>query len=174
MKNYKLKFSKKHKLPLLILVLLFASINVYSLTLWENTELGMTPENVLKKVPNAEKVKEGNILKNDARELIRIKNKKIADKNFKASFYFLKNKLYQVTLQRNKICSYEDNLNLFKKIEKRLDKRYENRLEYNVDSSKMNKRAKAIWKEGNLKIIVLLLPITKDKSILNIIYKEFK
>lgn len=152
-----------------IILILFAR-SVHAQMLWGGTVYGMSTQEVLKVVPNAKMMDRGHYLQGGAKELIRADNIYIVNKKFYASFFFIKNKLEQVTLTLDKI-SFNDALLTFESLTEALRGKYGVELKREIDKISVLKQASATWMSGKTNINVLAITVGDNPAILNINYQ---
>jgi hypothetical protein len=139
--------------------------------LWDGTSYGMSKEEVLKVVPGARMVNDGDSLAGGAKELIRTENIKIVNELFNAKFFFLGNKLDQVTLTLRDKVPFHKVLIIFDSLTEALRSKYGAELNNKIDKISLLKKADATWMVGKTNINVLAIAVGDHPAILNINYQ---
>jgi hypothetical protein len=156
---------------LLNIILLCYANYAIAQALWDGTYYGMSKQEVLKTVPGARIIYDGDCLAGGAKELIRAENIKIVNELFNAKFYFINNKLEQVTLTlRNKAPFYKVII-IFDSLTEALRSKYGAELDKKIDNTSILKQARATWMAGKTNINMLAMTVGDHPAILNINYQ---
>ncbi|ESQ89857.1 hypothetical protein ABAC460_11180 [Asticcacaulis sp. AC460] len=91
-----------------VLVLACLPAAAMAQALWRNVDYGMTKSQVATAQPSARPSTEKESLRNGATCDLAIDNQMVADRPFRACFYFLNTKLHQVTLSAQSPATKED------------------------------------------------------------------
>ncbi len=139
--------------------------------LWQTASYGMTVAQIEKAFPEAKEPSEKpGVLGTGAIELLTIQNISLANRSFKASFYFKNKKLDQVTLTLTESLSYQVALGTFENLADSL------RAKYGKETSKKNSQgllemSEINWMAGRTNINLFLLAVAKNPATLNINYQ---
>ncbi len=164
----------KHLLPMvLVFALVLGSIeSSLSQTLWQDTACGMSPEEVLKAVPNSKLVTDGRVVRNiEGVELVRLDTIEIVKQNFDVGFFFKDQKLCSVFINLTDKISYTSACSAFEQLCAALRSKYGDEL--SSEDKGYFKRRK--WNSGNANISLtafnMNIGLSSDSpAILNIIY----
>jgi hypothetical protein len=153
-----------------IVVISFANYAIAQ-QLWDGTSYGMSKDDVLKVVPGARIINDGDSLAGGAKELIRAEHIKIVNELFNAKFFFFRNKLDQVTLSLRDKAPFHKFLIIFNSLTEALRSKYGSELAFKIDKISLLKRAEATWMVGKTNINVLAMTVGDHPAILNINYQ---
>lgn len=137
-----------------------------NIALWGQTNAGMSLDDLLKTVQDAHIVNDGGRLCGGALELARIDNFPLFGCHFSVIFYFDKNELCQVTIERTDDTPHGDNTIMFNNVFTALLAKYGSTLsrfdsEYSTEAN---------WLNGKTNI---LLYLSKDEqSTLKVVYQH--
>lgn len=145
-------------------------------TLWHNTRAGMSVDQVRALVPEAQSVtnnsKENGLHVGSqlAPELLHVENFSLLNHSFSASFYFLDNHLYQITLKdedTQEIDKTYDNLVVA------LNAKYGKALEFSRKDDALATTRKALWlcKRTSVKLLLMKIGSDDPHPLLNVFYK---
>lgn len=154
-----------------LIVLMMISISAQAQPLWGLTASGMNPEKVIKNVKGARHIQDGSTLGTGAKELIRIDDFRVVNESFKVMFYFIKNKLTQVTLNLNDERSFSSTLIVFDSLVDTLRSKYGTEISMYADSRSILKKAEANWVCGRMNINLLVLTVGDSPATLNLNYQ---
>ncbi len=165
---------KKTKLHLVLMALFLVrlSTSAFSQMLWGEAHYGMTFEHVQRLHPEAATPgSNGQTLASGAVEKLRIGDHEFMGKRFTVGFYFLHDKLSQVTVSMDPTrYSGEEMGEVFPEIVKAFTARYGTETERRDLSNTPFKHRKAIWETGETRITVLHMQ-AKDFYLLNVVYQ---
>lgn len=162
---------KQFKLFTLGAMLAFCTFDASAQVLWRTANYGMTVSQIEKAFPEAKEPGEKpGVLGTGAIELLTIQNISLADRSFKASFYFKNKKLDQVTLSLTESLPYEVAIGTFENLADSL------RAKYGKETSKKNTQglfemSEINWMVGKTNINLFLMAVTKTPATLNINYQ---
>lgn len=139
-------------------------------TLWGKSQYGMTAEQVKAVFPNAENPAKPSQLGNGAKALLSLPGVQIAGTTFRANFYFLSEKLVQVTLTSQDRGQFDTVLRTFETIEELLRAKYGREIQREVKRGTLS-QASATWMSGSTNVSVLAMGVAEHDAILNINYQ---
>ncbi len=137
--------------------------------LWDGTRYGMTVEEVKTAVPAAIVPTRPDRLHNGAVELLRRDDVKILGHDFRASFFFLHNRLDEVMLSLKNPGRFGAAMLVFESLSDALRARYGRELSRSVERHPLN-RAQAAWIAGRTDIAMLVFAIGDNEAVLTITY----
>jgi hypothetical protein len=156
------------------LLLLFVAADASGQTLWQNATYGMSIEDVLHKIPKTERVTAGGHLGTGGTlgtELVRIPGFEFVDAQFTVHFYFLNDKLAQVTLGLDRQVPYATARAVFDRLLLKFRTQYgRERLEEKQAGPLAS--SDADWLLDEIKINVVLLGLPGTPPLLNVNYQR--
>jgi|GEM_PF-1281827 len=156
---------------ILLIVILMMSISARAQALWGETTVGMTPSEVIKIVEGSHLIEDGSTLETGATELVRLDDLRVVKELFKARFYFIDDKLSQVTLSLNKERSFPLSLLVFQSLTDALSSKYGKVISRNIDSRSSLKIAKASWLSDGTHINLQLVAVDDAPTSFNLNYQ---
>ena len=160
----------------IIVLLLTIQINVFSepVVLWGSTHLGMTPDEVLTTVPDSRPnfVSEGDELVDGAVPLIVRDGFQLVGEEFQVFFYFIDQRLIQVTLDYSQGQTFHDAKRVFDSLLTALRVRYGQELsndEHNFEG--VMRVLKTQWISGRTSVLLRLLSLPDLPPILRVVYQ---
>lgn len=147
------------------------SANVQSLSLWKESEYGMSPAQIQELFPNAQPPSDPNELYGGAWELLRISDVEIVGHKFTSSFYFKNHRLTQVMLSLTDNETAHSGMKIFNSIIDALRKKYGTELS-NTDETvnSLYKSLNLTWLSGRTYIRLNYSCIGKNSEYININY----
>jgi len=155
---------------LALLSLLAIHVSASAQSLWSGTVHGMSPDQVKSIFTNAQTPDKPNILSSGAQELLRVENVEITNKKFTASFYFIAEKLIQVTLSLEKGHTFHSATLVFDSLTEALRAKYGQEISRDISRGALNK-ATATWMAGRTNINVITMSVGQSNALLNINYQ---
>lgn len=160
--------TKRTSLLFFIIFILINSTLVRAQSLWKDTVSGMKPLDVIKSVKGSNFIKNGASIASGGKELIRLDSTQLANESFKVRFYFINERLVQVTLSQNIAKTFTSSLVLFESISTILRSEYGKEKSREIDNGRFRKAAQANWLNGSSGSRVNLYLSTVDESIAKI------
>ena len=161
-----------------IIFVMFFSLNLKASPLWNKTVSGMSPAEIIKSINDSHYIKDGSRLASKAIELVRVDHFQLADESFKVRFYFINEKLTQVTLSLNDEVPFSSALNIYESLILLLRSKHGKEKSKDISRSLPyidNNTAEAIWINNEMKIYLYLSNTGrtkgKDISIFNLNYQ---
>lgn len=141
-------------------------------SLWSQTEYGMTVEQVKSVIPNAITPETPGDLYGGAKELLRLENVEIVNRDFIVHFYFLGGKLTQVTLSLRKGYDRESVKLTVDSLNEVLRAKYGREINEDINRGALPSRS-TTWMSGRTNITVYSSTSDSDRNyyLLNIIYQ---
>lgn len=144
----------------------------FSQELLGGTEVGMTPSEVIRTTSGADLINGGSFLANGATELVRNRNYPLVGEDFTQGFYFLNNKLDQVTLTLKRERGFNDTLLVFESLVQALRAKYGGEINYSIKNVGVINKAEADWfTEAGVNINVSAMAVGGDDAYLNVNYQ---
>lgn len=153
----------------LIAIILCIGEEIYAQELWRGTIYGMSAEEVLRKVPEAKFKSGGSFIDNGAQEILRMGNIEIVGEIFYAAFYFLNNRLDQVSLVLDKKQPINLALIIFDTLTDVLRSKYGKELSLKIEKDSSSAYAK--WKSGKTNINLYVIGVGNNPASLSINYQ---
>ena len=154
-----------------VALILSISVPAEAQSLWGGTTSGMNPSQITEVVKGSRLIQDGDTLGSGARELIRFDDLSVVNESFKVQFYFLKQKLTQVTLSLNGERSFSSTLLVFDSLADALRLKYGKEISGSIDNRSILKKAEANWVNGRTNINLLVLTVGNSPAILNLNYQ---
>jgi hypothetical protein len=143
--------------------------------LWGDAALGMTPDEVQRVIPNGAsiRVKSGfsPSLSDGSLELVRVRDIEFADVRFFARYYFLDNRLHQITLSAEEDAPFEANVDTWKSLVAALRKQHGQELTYLIEPKGLFPHAKAQWRYDGVSLQLFVLGVEDAASLIEIRYR---
>jgi hypothetical protein len=161
----------------LFVILAFAAFLTWSATaypqsLWQGTAYGMSISDVQKTVPAARPTSDKpNTLHGGAVERLRIDEFLLVGKSFSVLFFFLEEKLVQVTLRLNGEFSYHTAMLVFDSLMDALRVRYGVELSKRISNDAHMPSANAEWQSGKTNINLFAMTVGRNPALLNLNYQ---
>jgi hypothetical protein len=155
---------------LFVVVALFMSSVLHAQTLWTKSEYGMTVEQVKAAFPEAVAPVTIDHLYGGAANLLVMPGIEIAGSTFKANFFFLSEKLIQVTLSLESPGQFGTVMVSFKSVEEVLRAKYGNEIQRDF-SGGTYQHANETWLSGPTNITLSASGVGLNPASLNIIYQ---
>lgn len=156
---------------MLLIVILTMSISVQAQALWGETTVGMTPSEVIKMVKGSHLIQDGSTLETGAKELAQLDDLRVLKELYKVKFYFIDDKLTQVTLNLNKERSFSLNLLVFQSLTDALSSKYGKAISRKIDSLTRLKTADAQWVSDGTNINLQVTAVGDVPTSLNLNYQ---
>jgi len=156
---------------MLLAVILMMSISAQAQALWGETTLGMTPSDVINNVPASHLIEDGSTLETGAKELVQLDDLRVLKELYTGRFYFIDDKLTQVTLSLNKQRSFPLSLLVFQSLTDALSSKYGKVIIRNIDSRSSLKTAVANWVSDGTIINLQLMAIDDAPTSFNLNYQ---
>lgn len=156
---------------MVLLSVLMISISAQAQSLWRETASGMNPSQIIEIVKGTHLIRDGSTLGDGAKELIRLDDFNLVNESFKVRFYFIDEKLTQVTLNLNEERSFSSALLVFDSLADALRSKYGKEISRNIDSRSILKKAEANWVSGSTNINLFVMTVGDSPAILNLNYQ---
>jgi len=154
-----------------LIAILMISISAQAQSLWGETASGMKPSKVIEVVKGSRFIQDGSTLGTGAKELIRLDNFSLVNESFKVRFYFIDEKLVQVTLNLNDERLFSSTLLVFESLTDALRSKYGKEISSDIDSRSILKKAKANWVSGRTNINLFVVTVGDSPATLNLNYQ---
>ena len=139
-------------------------------TLWTKAEYGMTEEQVKSTFPDAITAAKPDHLHGGAVGALMLPGIEVAGRSFHATFYFVSNKLTQVTLSLDDRAMFDTVLITYKGVEEILRAKYGPEIQQQISRGTLNV-AEASWLSGKTNINLFASGVSGSKALLNINYQ---
>ncbi|MCD6005081.1 hypothetical protein K7H08_09580 [Halomonas sp. IOP_6] len=162
------------KIPSLILATATFTFSNFSLSqeFLGGVEVGMSPQEVVRTVEGAKMFENGSFLSNGATELVRNKDYEVVGETFIQNFYFIDNRLDQITLNLKRERSFVDTLFVFEALVQALRAKYGNEINHTVRRRGVFKKAEADWfTENGVNIGIYSTAVEGYNAMLNVNYQ---
>jgi hypothetical protein len=157
------------RFALFITALLFSSISSAQ-TLWTKADYGMTVPQVKAAFPDAVRPVKPSHLGNGAEAALSLGDVQIAGSRFRVQFYFLSEKLVQVTLALEDAGKFDSVLRTFEAVEVVLRVKYGPQLKREVQRGMLN-QASSSWMAGRTNVSLFAMSVADHNALLNINYQ---
>lgn len=152
------------------LALLFSSFSSAQ-ALWTKAEYGMTVGQVKTAFPGAVDSPKSSQLKSGARALLTLPNVQVGGASFSGNFYFLSDKLVQVTLSLDNPGNFDSVLRTVETIEELLRAKYGREIQRELKRGRFLNQASLTFMSGPTNVSVLAMGVGDSKAILNVNYQ---
>lgn len=149
-----------------------ASAMSFAQVLWEDTQYGMSTNEVSRLIHDAKPASGRNRLFSGAKELLHIDNYVFADTTFEVGFFFVDDGLTQVMLSMKERESNENNLRLFDAVSAKFRTQYGPETKRALSNRPSGLSAEAEWRAGQTEVNLDVTPVTQDSSSLNINFRR--
>lgn len=139
-------------------------------TLWTKAEYGMTEGQVKSTFPDVVTAAKPDHLYGGAVGTLVLPGIEVAGHSFHATFYFVSNKLTQVTLSLDDRAMFDTILITYKGVEEILRAKYGPEIQQQISRGNLNV-AEASWLSGKTNINLFASGVSGDKASLNINYQ---
>ncbi|PUE26358.1 hypothetical protein B9Z39_11545 [Limnohabitans sp. JirII-29] len=162
----------KHLIHVLLCVCFFLSGSVNAQALWGNTNASMSIGQVQQVQPSAsDTFEKPEKLDNGAIEKLRITSVEIDGIPYTASFYFLAEKLYQVSLSSGDVDA-KTVVHKFRTLVDALKSKYGDEISKKYDSGLLGITARSTWQSGRTTIRANLFSFSGSPGLLYIVYNS--
>ena len=152
-------------------ILTLLSLCCQAQTLWRETVVGMSPDEVRKLVPEAEPpAGKAGVLADGAVEILRVSQFELLGERFAASFYFKDEKLAQVTLALQGEKSFPAALSTFDSLSEALRTKYGSEISRRVSQTPFPS-ANATWLSGRTNISATVFSVARGHLVFNVNYQ---
>lgn len=133
---------------------------------------GMTPQEVVNSSKGASIIKNGSTLGTGAVELVRKENYEVVGEEFTKKFYFVNNRLNQVTLSLEEERGFSSTIMVFESLVEALRAKYGKEVNYSIEPSGLLKTAEADWyTNSGVNIAMLVMAVDNHDATLNVNYQ---
>jgi hypothetical protein len=131
----------------------------------------MSVEQVKATVPGVAVPEKPDFLNSGAEELLRLENIEIVNKTFSAKFYFISEKLTQVTLTLERRLTFDSTMLVFESLTDALRVKYGQEISRDIKRSTIINIARANWLAGRTNISVFAMGVKSSDATLNVNYQ---
>lgn len=144
--------------------------NVQSLSLWKESEYGMSPAQIQELFPSAQPPSSPEKLYGGAWELLRISDVEIVGHKFTSSFFFKGHRLTQVMLSLADKETAHDGMQMFNSLSDALRQKYGAELSKNDESGPLLTNLTSTWLSGRTYIGLLYMCAGQNSVTLKVNY----
>ncbi len=139
--------------------------------LWQKATYGMSVAAAKKAFPNAIIPPKADSLANSAVEKLRIPDIEISGHKFDAKFYFLGDKLDQVTLEATDRKPFDQMTSRFQQLREVLAAKYGSELSRQSQSGPLIYSLESTWLAGRTNITLFLMGLGENPAVFSVIYQ---
>lgn len=158
-----------------ILLFLLLPNAALSAELWGPATAGMSTNEVMDVVDGAYRIEdeEGNRLATGAVEAVRRDDAELAGETYTQRFYFLNDRLAQVTMKLNDTRDFDYMLGFVESLTEKKRNQYGKEVDSEVRASGPIRQATVSWIDGNRRVSIFLMSQGPENSLLNVNYQVY-